>query len=427
MALRQRELRARRAAGQRPARGAQGLALRGNLEDALALADLLLLRGTAEAAREALAALAAPDAEIGLDSSPGASALRLRLACAMALAGDSASACARLLEHPGDLLSPRAASHTRDRWTARFAPLLLARGRGKEAAPLLLALATQSRAADTALVRMARESAADRMSAPAFAAFLAGAIARNDSLIAASLGALRPRPVSVRAEDGFPLRTWLVPARPGAPLALVVLDPEALTLATADSLVAQLHRAGIAVALLDPRGSRGSAAAACPLPSRWTGREDAFQQRLARDVSLAIAPCARALGATPARVCVLADGPLALAAAAAARLDPRVRAVVLAGAVIPGSARGRLVAALRGARAATYVQQGPEDVYGNEVTDHLARLLDPRRVRVADSEGAGRGVALFRTGPAPGRRLTGWLDDLWSSPRATPPSGPRTR
>lgn len=402
------------------ARKAQSL--RGNIEDALALADRLIARGTRQDAREALEALAGAEGELGFDPGPRGIAVRLRAAWCTALAGDTTGACERILSRPADLLAPRVPIPARDLWLERFAPLLLAGGHAAEAAPLLRALAVRSRGADASLLRLARTSAAGSGDSHGFAAALAAAIARDDTAARASLGAVAPRIATVRAEDGAALRAWLVPARPLAPMAIVVIDPESPAPGAADSLVVQLHRAGIAVALLDPRGSRGSASAAYALPSRWSGHEDAFHARLARDVSAAIAPCARAMGALPTRVCVVADGPLALAGALAAQREPRIRAVVLAGASIAATDRGRVVAALRASGVSTFIQQGPEDLHGNEVTDRIAQLVDPHRVRVADTESAGRGVMLFRAGPAAGRRLSDWLRDLPSAPRATPPA-----
>ncbi len=388
-------------------------AVRGNVEDALALADLLLLRGTREDGAEAVRLLAPVLERFATDRTPRGAAMRLRAAWANAVAGDPATACRAVLERPADLLSPKAPVPQQSLWTARFAPLLLAQGHTAEGSALLMRALSASRGRDTALVRLARVRGVNT-GVPAELA------RRADSTLAASAAGAPLVASSVRTSDGARIATWLLRTRPGAPLAIVLVSPEAESFAGADSLLSQLHRAGVGVALVDPRGSRGSASAATPHPHAWLARDDVFQQRLARDLSAAIAPSAAALRSDPARVCVVAEGPLAMAAALAARDDARVKAVVLAGATPSGAERGWLVTTLAASGAPVFFQQGPEDVYANEVVDRIASLLPSRQVRVADSQWTGRGFALFRAGPKTDERLTNWLADEWTSRPATP-------
>lgn len=393
-------------------------AVRANNEDALALVDLLLLRGTRADGAEAARLIEPLRARFASERTPQGASIRLRAAWAAAVAGDPDAGCRAALERPTDLLAPKTPATQLALWTARFAPLLLARGHATEGAALLSRALASSRCRDTALVRLAQ--------AHGIAIPPAATIARRaDSSLAASAAGAPLRALAVRAKDGARLGVWLLRTKPGAPLALLVLSPEAETFAGADSLIAQLYRAGIAVAIVDPRGSRSSASAAAPYPHAWLAKDDAFQQRLALDLSAAIAPASTAMRTNPARVCVIAEGSLAMAAALVARDDARVREIVLAGAAPSGAERGWLVATLAASRAPVFFQQGPEDVYGNEIVDRIAALLPSRQVRVADSQWTGRGFPLFRAGAKAGERLTSWMADEWTSRPATPRARPR--
>ncbi|MBI5170315.1 MAG: tetratricopeptide repeat protein [Candidatus Eisenbacteria bacterium] len=388
-------------------------AVRANAEDALALADLLMLRGTRADGAEAAKLLAPVLERFAADRTPRGADVRLRAAWATALAGDPAAACRAVLDRPGDLLTPKAPIPRQALWTARFAPLLLEHGHAAEGAARLTRALSSSRGRDTALVRLARGRGVKIATPAEFAR-------RADSALAVSAAGAPLVATTVRAADGARITVWLLRTRPGAPLALLAVSPEAESFAGADSLVSQLYRAGVSVAIVDPRGSRSSASAATPHPHAWIAREDAFQQRLARDLSAAIGPASAAMRTDPARVCVIAEGPLAMAAALSARDDARVRTVVLAGATPSGAERGWLIAVLTASHAPVFFQQGPEDVYANEVVDRIASLLPSRQVRVADSQWTGRGFALFRAGAKSGERLTNWLADEWTSRPATP-------
>lgn len=393
-------------------------AVRANPEDALGLADLLLLRGSRADGAEAVRLLEPLRERFASDRTPRGASIRLRAAWAAAVAGDRDAGCRAVLDRPADLLNPKTPVPQQSLWTARFAPLLFERGHAAEGAALLSRSLASSRGRDTALVRLART----RGVAIAPVATIAR---RADSALAVSAAGAPLRALTVRTTDGARLGVWLLHTKPGAPLALVVVSPEAESFAEADSMIAQLYRAGVAVAIVDPRGSRSSASAAAPYPHAWLAKDDAFQKRLALDLSAAIAPAATAMRTNPARVCVIVEGPLAIAAALAARDDARVREVVLVGAAPSGAERGWLVATLTASRAPVFFQQGPEDVYGNEVVDRIASLLPARQVRVADSQWTGRGYALFRAGAKAGERLTSWLADEWTSRPATPRARPR--
>ena len=65
------------------------------------------------------------------------------------------------------------------------------------------------------------------------------------------------------------------------------------TLADYDSLAVGLRRMGLAVMLVEPRGSGRSVGPRCPLPDAWRGREAEMQDRSADDAREAIRALAR--------------------------------------------------------------------------------------------------------------------------------------
>lgn len=397
-------------------------AIRGNREDIVALCDALLQRGGRPAGEEVTRLLEPMRPEFEGDRTPSGAVMRLRAAYARALMGDATAACAGATMRRTDLLAPRTRFAAWPLWATRFAPLLAGAGMAPESWALMAPLLVASRGRDTALVRLAGVTASGRPFTGPLETFLARESRRADSLLANTVPGATARRVAVRPSDGASLAAWAIPAGARAPLALIVVSPDAPAFADADSLLTQLRRAGIAVALLDPRGSRGSASAASPWPHSWLGREDAFQRRLALDVSAAIAPALAATGADPARVCVITEGSCAMGAALAARGDSRIRALLLASAAPSGAERGWLRATLADAAVPVFFQQGPEDVTGNEVMDRIASLLPPRLVRIADSQSGGSGLALFRAGPATGQRFSDWVRGQWKARPATPPA-----
>lgn len=400
----------------------KSFAIRGNREDLVALCDALLLKGGRTAGEEANRLIEPLRPEYEGDRTPSGAVMRLRASYARALVGDVTAACAGATMRRTDLLAPRARFAAWPLWASRFAPLLAGAGMAPESWTLMAPLLTASRGRDTSLVKLAGVTLSGRPFTGPLDQFVARESRRADSLLANVLPFAAARRVAVRASDGATLTAWAIPAGARAPLAIVVVSPDAPTFAEADSLLAQLRRSGFAVALLDPRGSRGSASAAAPLPHSWLGREDAFQRRLAQDLAAAIAPAVAATKADPSRVCVITEGTCALGAALAARADGRIRALLLASATPSGAERGWLRAALAEAAVPVFFQQGPEDVTGNEVMDRIASLLPPRLVRVADSQSGGSGLALFRAGPAVGQRFSDWVRDQWKSRPATPPA-----
>jgi hypothetical protein len=395
-------------------------ALREMPDDVFDLAEALIAtRRAADADSACRMILALPPDEAGA----GTRITRLWRAWARARTGDAAQVREALDEAQRDLISPGSTPALRMHWGRRFAPLLLESQ--ADAWPLLAPLAVQSRGLDAALLRQAREAAAGHLVGQTFDAFLATGIARADSLESAAVRALGGRPLAVRGTDGFALRAWLFPARAArAPLVVLLTapSPAASPWPAADSLVLQLRRDGCAMVLLDPRGSRGSVAAGCALPDDWAGHEEALAAAAGHDLERAVTAALATGAIDPRRIAVGAVGSGAMSAALAARADRRVGAVVFVDASLSPVDRGPFVATLEAAGTPAFFQTGSASVEDGWVVDLVVGMLPSRQSRVAESSAPGSGLALFRAGPAEARRLSGWLRDSWSKPRATPPS-----
>jgi hypothetical protein len=400
-------------------------ALRGNPEDVMAVADLLLTRGARDDAARALGVLQAGRPDLMRGSPRAVLDFQLLDAWARALTGDPEAVMGLLKPRMGALARPHPESVDDALWAKRLAPIALERGERDGAWRLIEPPLLFTRGRDAALLALAREASLGRVAPAEFDAWLAQACARADSAERFPWARLGIRALAVRAEDGAALHAWLLPGRAGAPLAIVALPPEPGGTATCDSLVIQLRRAGLAVALLDPRGSRNSASAACESPEAWRGREEAFQRRLARDLGLVRVAAARAAAADPTRAVVVGVGHTAMAAVLAAESDSRLRAVLLAGPAIEMVDRGWVRASLAASGAPVFFETGPADIVGNEGIETIAAELPARQVRVADARAGGYGAELFRAGPAEGRRFADWFKDALKTPRATPPSRPR--
>jgi hypothetical protein len=398
---------------------ARGYALLEIADNAYGYAEALLAGGRpadAESAARFVAGLETDDA--------GAASPEPRLWRAWAHAHLAGAPAARAeLEAARALLAaPTAPTRLRERWTRRLAPLWLEAH--VDAWPLLRELAIRSRGHDPALLLLAREAAMGHAGSEPFDRVLATGIARQDSLAALPLRAVGGRPLAVRGAGGAALGAWVFPAAPRAPLLVLVNDPDPAGGVAPDSLVVQLRRDGIALALLDPRGSGRSAIPGCALADDWGGREDALTDLVAHDLQALVQAAAAASGADPHRVAVGAVGPLALAAARAGALGP----LVLIDPVIAPTDRGPFLDALAAEGMPVFFQTGPASVEANSVIDAIAARVGDPDPRIAESSAPGHGFALFRAGPKEGKRLSAWLRETIRAarpaptPRATPPA-----
>jgi len=320
------------------------------------------------------------------------------------------------------LRSPGLPYERRIVWSRRFGPLF---DRAKEydaAWDVLEPLAIATQMQDSTVLRLARDDSGAHVPAGRFDVNTLSSVVRRDMQSSGGLRVLGAKALDLKAADGAPLRVWLLAAEGRhTPLVVLVDSPDPAIAGDADSLFAQLHRAGISVALLDPRGSGGSAGPACSAPDAWIGHEDAMTKLVAGDIAHVVDECLRAAPVDPARVAVGGVGPSALAGALAAAQDARVRALVLVGPQPSPVDRGTFIATIASAGVPTFFQTGPENVADILVVNQIVERLPARQTRVADSRGRGDGTALFRANAAVGKRLTDWLDEAWKQPRPTPP------
>ncbi len=399
-------------------------ALRANPDDALGMAEAWSATGRSADAESALAFVATLPEE---GPEAGTPALRLWRAYAAArLAGPAGRAAALAVAHreldalarAGGWVSP---------WVLRLAPLFAeARVETTWALAWTSAWAAQARGREPRLMALVRESSLHRTNVRSFEAWWRGEVEAADPAPRVVMRALGLRPLAVRAAGGDTLRAWWLPARdPAAPL-VVALAPLEVGRLLVDSLAVQLHREGIAFALLEPRGTGGSCVRGCALPADWLGHEDSLTRVVAADLSATIAAVTRAAGRAPAHVALAGEREYVLATTFAARDDRRVGALLLAGIAPSPAEQGTLVATLAHSGVPLFVQTSVEDFEGNQLTDRIVARLPARLTRVAESEAPGRGYEAFRfAGPDVGRRFTQWLREAWSRPRATPPAPPR--
>ena len=396
-------------------------AVRGNVEETVAAVDVLLARGAGPDLDSATALLAPVLQQPGA----GGDEVMLRDAWIRARRGDSAALVTVADLRRSPLFRPLSLVANRALWAWRFAPLALAAGAGEAAWRMVSPLAVATRGRDAGIAGLARSASVGRSLGTGFDSWLTSACARADTVELATIRRLGGKPLAVKAEDGAVLNAWYVPGPPGAAIAVVTAPAGSEQAAACDSLVTQLRRARLAVALLEPRGVRRSASATEPPALLRTGREEADQRRLARDLRHALTAAGRAAGVAAPRSVMVGVGPDVMAAVLASAADARVQAVVLAGPEIAPGDRGWLRETLAVSGVPAFFETGPDNITQNLEIDRIVAALPPAQCRVADSRSRGHGAALFRAGPEEGARLAGWISGTLKKPRATPPAPPR--
>ncbi len=400
---------------------ARARAVRGDAKEAIAAIDARIAR-SADGDLDSAAALTAsllPTASGGF-----AEALRLRDAWLRGLRGDLAAARPLFDLRRSPLFRPYSTLADRPLWASRIAPLAVGAGDLQAAWRLLAPLAIETRGRDPGIARLAGSVAARLSLGTTWDRWIAAACAKADTLALGPMWTLGAKRVDVGAEGGATLAGWLATGPRGAPIAVVAAPADDDAVAACDSLLVQLHRGGLSVALFEPRGVRGSGGAAEPALLRASGQE-AAQRQLAADYASVLTAVARAAGVTSPRGVFVGVGPDAMAAVLAAGRDARVRAVLLAGPEIAPEDAGWLRGSLAASGVPAFFETGPEGILENLTVDHVVAALPPAQTRVADARAPGHGAALFRGGPAEGERFAGWLSDELKRPRATPPSRPR--
>ncbi len=294
---------------------------------------------------------------------------------------------------------------------------------------LLTPLAVISRTYDRDVMDMLERSAEKLGAARRLQPMLLHEVVKRDKVEQELLAEMGARRVGFRGTDGFPLGgTVLAPKRVARPRAAVVLLAPGDTIALYDSLAVGLRRIGLAVMLLDLRGSGRSVAPSCPLPDSWRGREARMQAVVAGDVVAAVAALAREVGADSTQYLVVGVGTTGAIAVQAARRDRRARALMLVSPTVSASDRGATRAAVAALKCPIYFQTAPSDFTTWDLIDVLYRATDPRASRVADSDLRGTRATLFRRDPRILERFKQWLSEAWprrAAPRATRPSRPR--
>ncbi|MGH7645598.1 MAG: hypothetical protein ACREMR_08425 [Gemmatimonadales bacterium] len=314
-------------------------------------------------------------------------------------------------------------------WRYRMACVAFERQDWIRVQVLLTPLAVASRTFDSDVMDMLKRSASELGAERRLLPMLMHEINKRDLVEQELLTEMGARRVGFRGPDGFPLGgTVLAPPRASRPRAAVVLVVPGDTLALYDSLAVGLRGIGLAVILLDPRGSGRSVAPGCPLPDSWRGREARMQATVAGDVAAAAAALAREAGADSTQYLVVGVGATGPIAVQAARRDRRARLLMLVSPTASPPDRGAMRAAVAALKRPIYFQTGPEDFPTWDLIDALYAASDPRASRVADSDQPGTRANLFRRDPRIIERFRRWLSESWprrAGPRATRPSRPR--
>lgn len=314
-------------------------------------------------------------------------------------------------------------------WRYRMACVAFEREDWIRVQVLLTPLAVVSRTHDSDVMDLLEQSAGKLGAGRRLRPMLLSEVIKRDKVEQELLTEMGARRVGFRGTDGFPLGgTVLAPKRVARPRAAVVLVVPGDTLALYDSLAVGLRRMGLAVMLLDPRGSGRSVAPSCPLPDSWRGREARMQAAVAGDVAVAAAALAREVGTDSTQYLVVGVGATGPIAVQAARRDRRARALMLVSPTASPPDRGPMRAAVAALKRPIYFQTGPEDFTTWDLIDALYRATDPRASRVADSDLAGTRTTIFRRDARIFARFNLWLSEAWprrAAPRATRPSRPR--
>lgn len=392
--------------------------LRGNREELLGLADARLLRGAPGDAAAVLRELEPLLGELASETAYNQAVVQARMAWAHFLAGhpDSAAALfAGIHEQLGQRLE----------WRFRAAQAALATRDPRQAFDLLLPVAVASRKQDQAVMQSLVEAAGQIGETERLEARIAAEIHQRDGREQRLFESWGGRRLVFPGADGFPLVGIALPARASSraarPVGAVVLMAPGDTLPSHDSLVVALRDHGIATILVPPRGSSWAVAPSCPLPDAWEGREEMLQHQSALDAPLALRALARVAALDTTRYAVIGAFSTAAIAAEAARLDRRVRALILLSPSVAAVDRGTTCATLGAARVPAFFQSSPEDFNTSyDLTDVLYQAGNRPASRVVEARSGGHGPALFRADPALAPRLLRWLDEALRTPRPAP-------
>jgi hypothetical protein len=401
--------------------------LRGNREELLGLADARLRRGAPGDAAAVLRELEPSLAEMVSESAYSQALVHARMAWAHFLAGHADTA-AVLFAGTDEQLGRRL------EWRYRAAQAALATGDPRRAFDLLLPVAFASRKQDEAVMQSLAEAAGQIGESERLDARIIAELHQRDAREQRLFESWGGRRVVFPGTDGFKLVGIALPARAPSRAArtvgAVVLMAPGDSLPSYDSLIVALRDHGIATILVPPRGSSWAVAPSCPLPDAWEGREEMLQHQGALDARLALRALARATALDTTRYAVIGAFSTAAIAAEAARLDRRVRALILLSPSVAAVDRGTTCARLAAALVPAFFQSSPEDFNSSyDLTDVLYLAGNRPASRVVEARSEGRGPALFRGDPALAPRLLRWLDEALKTtpPARTTPSAARRK
>lgn len=285
-----------------------------------------------------------------------------------------------------------------------------------------LPLVVRSRAMDEELFTTIRGSMGGSQKDPL------GMMARTEILASdredqADCDRLKAKRIVFLSDDGFPLSAVVFPRAGSAKSRAVVAlaDPDG-GWQDYDHLATGLREAGYATIVLEPRGNGRSVAPNCPSPESWRGREDELDQRVARDLRIALRALARETPVDTTRYLVIAGLDRSQEAAAAAQLDRSVHLLMLASPTPPEVERGRMRARLKSLALPVYIQAVAMDPDALPSSDRLFQAVDGRVSRLVESRLPGSYVQVFRLDTTALPRLTTWLTEHWNRAQATKPA-----
>ena len=310
-----------------------------------------------------------------------------------------------------------------------MACIALAGGDGRSAFDLLYLPAIQSRLQDPEILKRLHEAAKAASLEEGLDERLRAELHTRDAREQRQIESWGGRRVRFAGLDGTPVIGMAFPGQGGSRIGAIVFMTPTDSIADYDSLVVALTRHGISSILVPPRGSNWSVSATCPLPDSWVGREDALQRLVAGDGRGALRALACVARVDTSRYLVAGVGPSAPIAIQAARLDRRVRALLLVGPTPAPVERGPMRALLAALHLPVFFQIAPEEFNATyDVTDLFYQACDRGASRVAESNTGGRGAAQFRDDPTLAARFLEWLDGALKpapSPRGPRPAGRR--
>ena len=390
-------------------------------DEQLARADAWIHRGR-PADLDAAAALmqtAAPFAEVNEDRVP----FRARLGWSLFLSGHPDSALA--------VFRPISGFISKDlTWLEREGRTAEAAKDWKHATDILIKVVIETRGTDRAAFdALHRTLGPDQQQRAAeLDAWLRQKMAEREAAVRIGVEGLGGHRVLFKASDGFPIGGALFVPAPKSPIA-VMLMAGGDSLSLYDSLATRMSLSGMALLLLERRGTGASVAPGLSLAGDAYGREEALEGRIARDAAEALRQAAKLAPLDTTRVVVGGFGDGAHTAIRAAALIRGARALMLlspSNSMLQlGPSRARMAKLKLPAFMQLAMDEGymyhSKDLY----TDALYRSGDPGRSRIVEAHLMGGGPTMFRRDPTLWPRIEQWLHEALSPRRATPPPAPR--